>query len=207
MDDTARSELKTVREAVGVFHSVEAFQATVDELQSSGFNHHDLSMLAHEKGIETKLGNYYVRVHDIEDAPGTARQAYRPPEDTGNAKGVLIGAPLYVAAATAAGVVAATGGALVATLGAIAVAGGSAGLIGYLFANRVEKNRQEELMAQLDHGGLLLWVRTPSEACERKASEILSKHGATNVHVHEIRIPDERGALPRAFSQGHTERL
>ncbi len=208
MDDTARSELRTVREAVGVFADVKDFQHAVDELQSSGFDRHDLSMLANEKGIEGKLGKYYVRVHEAEDEPDAPRQAYRPPEDAGNAKGVLIGTPLYVAATTAAGIVAATGGALVATLGAIVVAGGAAGLIGYVFANKVDKKQQEDLMSQLDRGGLLLWVRTSTAECERKATEILAKHGASDIHVHDIRVPDgERSAIPRAFSQGHTERL
>lgn len=208
MDDTARNAPGTVREAVGVFADVKSFQHAVDELQSSGFDRHDLSMLANEKGIEGKLGKYYVRVHEAADEPHTRRQAYRPPEDAGNAKGVLIGTPLYVAATTAAGIVAATGGALAATLGAIAIAGGAAGLIGYVFANKVDKKQQEDLMSQLDRGGLLLWARTSTPDCERKAMEILSKHGASDVHVHDIRVPDgERSAIPRAFSQGHTERL
>jgi hypothetical protein len=197
----ATDKAETVREAVGVFHTPEQLQAAATELQTAGFNHHDISMLAGEKAIGEKLGHLYIRTRDLEDEPAAPRQAYHSPPDLGDAKGALIGMPMYVAATLTAGVVAATGGTLAALLGGVALAGGAAGLVGLAFANRAERKYAEALMESLERGGLLLWVRTPDPALEERAKDILSRHGATDVHVHELKVPDAgRGPVPEYFS-------
>lgn len=62
-------------------------------------------------------------------------------------------------------------------------------------------------MDALDHGGLLLWVRTPDAAREEKARAILAKHGGRDVHVHDLKMPrGERGPLTQFF-QKSTERV
>jgi len=190
---------KTVREAVGVFHTPEQLQAAATELQTAGFNHHDISFLAGEKTIAEKLGHIYVRSRDLADEPAAPREAYNSPPDIGDAKGALIGAPMYVAATLAAGVIAATGGTLAALLGGVALAGGAAGLVGFAFANKAEQKYAEKLVDALERGGLLLWVRTPKPALEERATEILSRHGATDVHVHELKAPDATREPARRF--------
>ena len=42
------------------------------------------------------------------------------------------------------------------------------------------------LQAQLDKGGLLLWVRIADASHEQKALEILNRHGGEDVHVHDL---------------------
>jgi hypothetical protein len=206
MNETRPSDKsKTVREAVGVFHTSEQLQAAATELQTAGFNHHDISMLAGENAITDKLGHIYVRSRDLEDEPAAPREAYHSPPDVGNAKGVLIGAPMYVAATLAAGVIAATGGTLAALLGGVALAGGAAGLVGFGFANRADHKYAEKLMDALERGGLLLWVRTPTPELEDRAKDILSRHGATDVHVHELKVPEgKRGPVPEFFTAKNT---
>lgn len=192
---------KTVREAVGVFHTPEQLQSAATELQTAGFNHHDISMLAGEKTVHEKLGHVYVRARDLEDEPAAPRQAYHSPPDIGDAKGVLIGMPMYVAATLTAGVIAATGGTLAALLGGVALAGGAAGLVGLGFANRADNKYAEALMDSLERGGLLLWVRTPEPELEERAKDILSRHGATDVHVHDLKMPNGgRGPVAEYFS-------
>lgn len=199
---------KTVREAVGVFADPTALQDAATELQTAGFNHADISMLASERALHEKLGHVDASTAAVQDDPKAPRQAYRSPPDIGDAKGVLIGAPMYVAATLAAGVIAATGGTLAALLGGVALAGGAAGLVGYAFANRVEKKYADELMGALDAGGLLLWVRTPTVEHEMRAMEILSKHAAHHVHVHELKVPpDQRGPLREFFSGRSVDRI
>jgi hypothetical protein len=190
---------KTVREAVGVFHTPEQLQAAATELQTAGFNHHDISFLAGEKTISEKLGHVYVRARDLADEPAAPREAYHSPPDIGDAKGALIGAPMYVAATLAAGVIAATGGTLAALLGGVALAGGAAGLAGLAFANKAEEKYAEKLMDALERGGLLLWVRTPKPALEDRAKDILSRHGATDVHVHDLKVPEGKRGPGRAL--------
>ncbi len=39
---------------------------------------------------------------------------------------------------------------------------------------------------QLERGGVLLWVRLPDAAAEPRALDILRRHSAHDVHVHEF---------------------
>ncbi len=42
------------------------------------------------------------------------------------------------------------------------------------------------LQDQLDHGGLLLWVRARDESHEKRATEILAKHSAHDMQVYDL---------------------
>jgi hypothetical protein len=53
----------------------------------------------------------------------------------------------------------------------------------------MDKRHADWLQEQLDRGGVLLWVRTPGEAEERKALDILTRYSAHDVHIHEIPAP------------------
>ena len=55
-----------------------------------------------------------------------------------------------------------------------------------MLARWLDKHHAEHLQEQLDHGGLLLWVRTPDAAAERRALEVLTRHSAHDVHIHEL---------------------
>jgi hypothetical protein len=48
------------------------------------------------------------------------------------------------------------------------------------------RDRATELLHQLDHGGLLLWVYVRDQAHEQRAIEILAKNGTEDVHVHDL---------------------
>ena len=63
------------------------------------------------------------------------------------------------------------------------ISGGAAGtvlsmLLGSWYARFFNK--------RLDHGGLVLWVETPDDETERTAKAILAKHGAEDIHIHDI---------------------
>ncbi|HEY9536087.1 MAG TPA: hypothetical protein VIS03_00730, partial [Kiloniellaceae bacterium] len=47
----------------------------------------------------------------------------------------------------------------------------------------------QELQAQLDRGGLLLWVRTREPELETRAQDILRRHSGQDVHLHELPDP------------------
>ncbi|MFP4003732.1 MAG: hypothetical protein ACLFV8_08155 [Alphaproteobacteria bacterium] len=184
-------EIHMIREAVGYFETAEALEAAADELESSGFDRAEISLLAAEHAVEEKLGHKYRRVTEIEDEPDVARCCYVSRESIGAAEGSLIGAPLYVAAGTAAGVIIATGGTMAAAIIGAALAGGAGGLIGGILARLVGDRHARHLQEQLAHGGLLLWVRTRDAEHERRAVEILKRHSGHDVHVHTISAGDE----------------
>lgn len=181
-----RSQERTIREAVGVFHDRESFLNAVDGLLSGGFDRADLSLLAGEGAVEGKLGHAYDKVQDLEDDADVPRVAFVGDHSLAEGRTGIIGGLAYIGAVAAAGAVVASGGALAATVAAAAVAGGSGGLLGAVAARMLGRERARELKHQLDRGGLLLWVRVRNEACEQRASEILARNGAEDVHVHDL---------------------
>jgi hypothetical protein len=179
-------EIPTVREAVGVFSRPETLQSAIDELLSSGFDRAELSLLASGHVVETKLGHQYEKVSDLEDVPLVSRAAYVSTEAIGGAEGAVIGALMYVGATAAAGAVVVSGGTLAAGIAAVAMAGGVGALIGTILAKWIGDHHANYLQEQMDHGGLLLWVRTWGVEDERRAVQILRSHSGRDVHVHAI---------------------
>jgi len=178
----------TVREAVAVFETAESLEEAIDELLSSGFDRAELSLLASEATVAGKLGYLYTKVDYAEDDPEVPRTAFVSSGSVGDAEGAIIGGLLYVGAVAAAVAVVASGGTLMTAIAAAAAAGGSGGLIGTALAALIGHDHAEYLQKQLEHGGLLLWVRTRDAAHERRATDILSKHSAHDVHVHDIEV-------------------
>jgi len=177
---------KTLTEAVAVFDDLGSLEAAIDELQSSGFNRAELSLLANEDVVEEKLGHLYDRVSELEDDPEVPRTAYIPTETVGDAEGAVIGVFVYVAGGVIAAVAAGSGGTLAGVIAATAMAGGAGGLIGSVFAKSVGDHYARRLQEQLDHGGLLLWVRTRDDLHEKKAVEVLKRHSGHDVHLHGL---------------------
>lgn len=173
-----------VKEAVGVFQTADAFQDAIDELQSSGFDRADLSLMASEAAVESKLGHKYRKPAEIEDDDTLPRVAYVSPESIGGAEGALIGGLLYVGVGI--GAVLASAGALATAMTGGALGGGAGAVIGLVLAKLVGEHHARYLQQQIEHGGLLLWVRTWDAEDERRAVEILKKHSGKDVHVHAV---------------------
>ena len=180
------AETTTIREAVGYFRSAGTLQAAIDELMSSGFDRAELSLLASEQAVEEQLGHVYRKVAELEDDPKAARTFYVSDESVGAAEGALIGAPLYVAAGATGGVILASGGTMAAAILGAALAGGAGSLIGVTFAKLFGDRHAGHLKEQLDHGGLLLWVRTRNGTLEARAVDIMRRHSGHDVHVHTL---------------------
>ena len=183
-------EAYTVREAVGVFNHPEDLQSAIDELLSSGFDRAELSLLASEHVVEQKLGHRYEKVSLLADDPTIPRAAYVSSEAIGGAEGGLIGGLMYVGAAATAGAIVASGGTLATAIAATALAGGAGGLIGSILAKWVGDHHAGYLQEQMNHGGLLLWVRTWAAEDEKRAVGILKKHSANGAHVHTLPMTD-----------------
>lgn len=177
---------ETRTEAVGVFDDAATLQDAIDEILSSGFNRAEISLLASEQAVEEKLGHMYKKVTELEDDISVPRAAYVSTESRGDAEGGLIGGLLYVGALAAAGAIVASGGTLAAAIAGAAMAGSAGGLIGAVLAKLVGDHHANYLQEQLNHGGFLLWVRTRDSEHEQRATTILSKHSAHDVHVHAL---------------------
>jgi hypothetical protein len=186
---SGEEEPNVIREAVGVFDSAETLQEAIDDLLSSGFNRAELSLVAAEKTVEEKLGHKYQKIAELEDDPIVPRCCYVSTESIGEAEGGLIGGLMYVGATAAAGAVVVSGGTVALVIAAAALAGGVGGLLGSIVAKWVGDHHAHHLQDQLDHGGLLLWVRTWNANDEKRAIEIMSKHSGRDVHLHSLPVP------------------
>ena len=178
-----------VRESVAVFSSEDALQAAIDDLQMSGFDRAELSLLASEATVTDKLGHRYRKVAELEDNREVPTAAYVSTEARGGAEGAVIGALIYVGAGVLLGPVALAGGS-VAAITAAALAGGTVGGgLGAYLASLIGERHADYIAEQLAHGGLVLWVRVWDADREAKALEILKRQSGQDVHVHEITIP------------------
>tara|TARA_R110000737_G_scaffold317421_1_gene328072 strand:+ start:190 stop:450 length:261 start_codon:yes stop_codon:yes gene_type:complete len=77
----------SIREAVAVFDNAKSLEDAIAELQSSGFDRAEISLLAGEHAIEEKLGHLYAKTEDIEDDPDVPSVAYFSSESIGGAEG------------------------------------------------------------------------------------------------------------------------
>jgi len=180
---SAENQDQLVTEAVAVFHDVSDLDAAVEALQSAGFKRADISLLASEEAVEKKLGHRYERVEELEDDPKAPRVAYRTRESVGETEDVIIGSMTYLPAVLAAGTVVASAGVVAAAVTGTAIAGA---LIGTVLARWLDKSHAEHLQEQLEHGGLLLWVRTHDQQQEQTALKVLLEHSGTDEHVHRL---------------------
>ena len=77
-----------------------------------------------------------------------------------------------------------SGTTLVATTALTFGTGGLGLAIGGALVWYLHHQHAEQLRRQVEAGGLLLWVRTATPALETAATDILTRNGATHVHVH-----------------------
>jgi hypothetical protein len=114
-----------------------------------------------------------------------------------------VSGPVYAGATVAAGTVLISGGAIVAALVAATLVGGAGGIVGGLLAKWLGDSQTHYLQRQIEHGGLLLWVRTRDAKAEERATDILKRTSSRDVHMHDIAVAsligsDESVLLERA---------
>ena len=179
---------RTVREAVGIFQDPTQLQAAIDELQIRGFMRQEISVLADEATIREKLGHLYKHVQLAEDDPKAPRMIFVSNEEISVAEAAAVSIPLFIAAVSVAGAVVASGGLLLDAIIYAAIAGGVGAGIGSMLATFIARHRAEYLEKQVESGGILLWVHAGSLHMEKLAQQILHKHSAEDVHIHDIPV-------------------
>jgi hypothetical protein len=179
-----------VREAVAAFGSADDLEEAVYALQSAGFDHSQISLLASEATIETTFGDRYERVTSLADDPETPRAAFVERAVVREGKAGLIGALSYIGAVGAAGALVASGGALALAIAGAVTVGGAGAALGTILAERFGTQRANSMNEQIENGGILLWVQVPDEAAEAKALSILQQRSDINVYVHDIEMSD-----------------
>jgi hypothetical protein len=177
---------KTIREAVGVFHDAKSLQAAIEELQEVGFMRHELSVLGNENALQQKLP--HVRLRELAESTEADRVPSVSEEEIAIAEGAAVSIPLFVVATTAAGAVLTSGGTVLSAI-LDGLAGGAVGAgIGSILAMFIARHHARYLQSQIHRGGLLLWVHLRAPDMEKRATKILRRHSAREVHVHDIPV-------------------
>jgi len=155
-------------EVVGRFAEREGFTAAVEALLAANFAIGDLSVLD---------------THETLSAAGTSGAAWQ------EALSALVGEIKYVGPLTAAGLI----GIATGPIGAAVSATMAAGLTGAALAELLETVRAtphtESFARALEGGAVMLWVRAETNDREARASDILRRHGAADVHTHRRQRP------------------
>lgn len=189
-----RTVQETVREAVGTFRSEEHLGAAVTELTRSGWDRADLSLLGAESAIRPQVdAPIQETAREATDDPTLPRGAVVTDTDERQGRTLLGGMAGVIAAFGAAGAVVVTGGGALAAMVGAAVAGGGATAAVQAAGRWLGARRDDFLQEQIDRGGILLWVALRKPGQEEKAQDILRRHGAEHVHVHEVPVEVEQG--------------
>jgi hypothetical protein len=173
-----------LREAVGMFAQEQVLEPVVHDLMTAGFDHADISVLASEERVRRRLGHGYRDAQAAEDDPDAPRDIWIDPESVVEGRGALTGILAYIGAVVAGGLAFATGGPDAVAIAAGVAGAGALGGVGYGLARRFDGKMADRMGTHVELGGIVLWVKVADEERARRASEVLTRHGAAHVHVH-----------------------
>jgi hypothetical protein len=169
-----------IREAVAAFNDSETLQQAVADLQSHGFDRSEISFLA-RGGLD-----HQDDTRRAEDDPRAPRDAATTDADMRQARVLGTSLAAVLAGFAAAGFTVMTGGVVALAAGAAVLAAGGVGAAGALVGRAAGEEEKDFLQEQIDRGGVLLWVRIRDAEAERRALDILRRHSAHDVHVHDL---------------------
>ena len=177
---------RTGRETVGLFRDATAFQDAVDDLLLRGFDRSLLSLVAHEAAVGRALGHLFDHSHTAADDPAIPRIPFVGMRSRSVMRTMAVSTLASVGVCAVAGGVVASGGTVVLAFAAGAAVGGASGALGVAAGRIMQRRHARHLLWQLERGGILLWVTTPTAELESVATEILQRHGADHVHAHDV---------------------
>lgn len=185
------------REVTGVFHSRKALIDAADDLLVAGFDRADIDVSASFDELQRRLNYQSIPPADLADIPAAARQPLIDQGDVLSTDAVV---------GSLAGCIGAVGmayfliirGMAPLSVGIVSVLTGLVvgGVAVLVVRRRLQRERVRGLEKLAEAHGLLIWVRVRSPEKEAEAQEILARHGAEAVHVHEIELAKTPEDLP-----------
>jgi hypothetical protein len=190
-------ERTRAREVTGVFHSRKALVAAAEELLVAGIDRADIDISASPNELERRLNYLSIPAADLADLPITARQPFTGDDDVLSTEAVIGSVAGCIAAiAMAFYLVARDIGPLSVGIFSVLI-GLVVGGVAMLWVRRLlQRERARGLERLSEAQGLLIWVRVRSPEKEAEAQEILTRHGAKAVHIHEIELAKRPEDLP-----------
>jgi hypothetical protein len=185
------------REVTGVFHSRKALIDAADDLLIAGFDRADIDVSASFDELQRRLNYQSIPPADLSDMPTAARQ---PLIDQGDVltTDAVVGSLAGCIGAVAMAYFLIIRGMAPLSVGIVSVLTGLivGGVAVLVVRRRMERERVRGLEKLAEAHGLLIWVRVQSPEKEAEAQEVLARHGAEAVHVHEIELAKTPEDLP-----------
>ena len=185
------------REVTGVFHSRKALIDAADDLLVAGFDRADIDVSASFDELKRRLNYQSIPPADLADIPTAARQ---PLIDQGDVltTDAVVGSLAGCIGAVAMAYFLIIRGMAPLSVGIVSVLTGLVvgGVAVLVVRRRLQRERVRGLEKLAEAHGLLIWVRVLSPEKEAEAQEILARHGAEAVHVHEIELAKTPEDLP-----------
>jgi hypothetical protein len=190
-------DLVRTREVTGVFHSRKALDAAVQDLLLADVDRADIDVSASVDELQRRLNYSAIPAPDLADIPTAPRQPYVSGDDVVGTDAV-VGSVAGCAAAVGVAFYLVAQGMQPISVGILAVLSGIivAGVAVLWARRRLQRERAQGLEKLSEAQGLLIWVRVRSSEQEAQAQEILVRHGAEAVHVHEIDLAKRPEDLP-----------
>ncbi len=196
MSDDILDQVRS-REVTGVFHSRKALIAAAENLLVAGIDRADIDVSAPLDELQRRLNYQSIPAADLADLPSAPRQPLIGEDDVLSADAVVGSVAGCIAGVAMAFYLVIRGmGPL--TVGIFSVLiGVVAGAVAVLLSRRrLRRERIRGLENLSEANGLVIWVRVRSAEKEAEAQEILLRHGAEAVHVHEIELAKTPEDLP-----------
>jgi hypothetical protein len=185
------------REVTGVFHSRKALIDAAEELLVAGIDRADIDVSASVDELDRRLNYQSIPAADLADMPITPRQSFMGIDDVLTTDAV-VGSLAGCIGAVAMAYFLIIRGMAPLSVGIVSVLTGLVvgGVAVLVVRRRLQRERVRGLEKLAEAHGLLIWVRVQSPEKEAEAQEILARHGAGAVHVHEIELAKTPEDLP-----------
>jgi hypothetical protein len=185
------------REVTGVFHSRKALIDAADDLLIAGFDRADIDVSASFDELQRRLNYQSIPPADLSDMPTAARQPLIDQADVMTTD-AIVGSLAGCIGAVAMAYFLIIRGMAPLSVGIVSVLTGLivGGVAVLVVRRRMERERVRGLEKLAEAHGLLIWVRVQSPEKEAEAQEVLARHGAEAVHVHEIELAKTPEDLP-----------
>ena len=185
------------REVTGVFHSKQVLESAAQDLLMAGFDRADIDVSASSDELGRRLNYQAIPPPDLADLPMAPRQPFMGGDDLIGAQAVAGSVVGCAVAVIVAALLVAWGlSALLVAIVAVLCGLVAAGVAVFRVRRRLLRERSMGLENIAEWNGLVMWVRVRSTEMEAAAQEILVRHGAEAVHIHEIDLAKTPEDLP-----------
>jgi hypothetical protein len=183
--DTPTQGQSSLREIAAVFMSSDKLEAAINELASNGWDRAEMSLLAQDHVFTGDVSALVQDTHRTADDPTAPRAPVVSDSDVRQGRTLATSLAATVAALVASGATILTGGGALAAVAGAAVAGGGASMLANAVGRKASDSRADFLHEQVERGGIVLWAALRDPSREAVARQILARHGASDIHVHE----------------------